>query len=225
MERSLTIPIAIALGGIIVAGAVYISMPKFSSIGMGNSALVRPISTSDHILGNPTAPVIIVVYSDFECAFCKDFHETLLRIITNEGSTGNVALVYREFPLIEIHPNALSHAKAAECIAQVDGNIAFWKFVDALYRKQPVNPLQYGELASRIGISSNDFAICFAGELTTIETRIMADRKNALDMGANGTPYSLILVAGKPPVVMNGGYPYNAVKQLVDEALQSVKNP
>ena len=224
MERSLTIPIAIALGGIIIAGAIYIGIPKSSSTGPGNPALVRPVSSRDHIVGNPAAPVMIVEYSDFECTFCKDFHETLLHIISNEGANGKVALVYREFPLAEIHPHALSHARAAECIAEVAGNDAFWKFANLLFKNQPVNPVKYGELASASGVFGNDFATCFASASTTIEARIMADRQNALDMGADGTPYSLILVAGKPPIVMNGGYSYDAVKQLVDEALQNVKD-
>ncbi len=223
MERSLTIPLAIAFGGIIIAGAVYVSMPKLTAPETSRPELVRPVSTSDHILGNPAAPVMIVEYSDFECAYCKDFNETLHQIIANEGASGNVAWVYREFPLTELHPNALSHARAAECAAQTAGNDAFWRFVNALYKNQPVNSLQYGTLASGVGISNNDFATCFASAATTIDARIMADRQNALDMGADGTPYSIILVAGKPPVVMNGAYPYAVVQQLVDEALQNTR--
>lgn len=223
MERSLTIPIAIVLGGAIVALAVYVSMPKISPTSTDNSALVRPVSASDHIFGNPAAPVIIVTYSDFDCAYCKDFDETLRQIVADKGASGKVALVYRQFPLTEIHPNALSHARAAECIAQTAGNAAFWKFANALFKKQPVNRLQYGELASAVGISNNDFATCFASAATTIDARITADRQNALDIGAEGTPYSLILVAGKPTAIMNGGYPYGAVQQLVDEALQGSK--
>lgn len=222
MERSLTIPLAIALGGIIIAGALYVSMPK-SLVTKDSSALVRPISAADHILGNPTAPVTIITYTDFDCTFCKDFHDTLLRIITSEGATGNIAWIYRQFPLTEIHPNALPHARAAECITQVGGNVAFWRFADILYKKQPVNPPQYGELAAEIGISTTDFATCFATAATTVDARIMKDRQNALDIGAEGTPYSLILVAGKAPVIMNGGYPYIAVKQLLDEALQEAR--
>ncbi len=223
MERSLTIPLAIAFGGAIVALAVYVSMPKISPTITDNSALVRPVSASDHIFGNPAAPVMIVTYSDFDCAYCKDFDATLRQIIADKGASGKVALVYRQFPLTEIHPNALSHAKAAECIAQTAGNTAFWKFANALFKNQPVNRLQYGELASAAGISNNDFATCFASAATTVDARIAADRQNALDIGAEGTPYSLILVAGKPTAVMNGGYPYTAVQQLVDEALQSTK--
>lgn len=223
MSRPSTVPIAIILGGIIIAGAVYISMPKLSATSGGNTELMRPISASDHIFGNPAAPVMIVEYSDFACTYCKDFNETLHHIIANEGASGRVAWVYREFPLTEIHPNAFSHARAAECIAHVAGNEAFWKFAHALYKNQPVNSQRYGELASAVGISDNSFATCFANAATTVDARIMADRQNALDMGAEGAPYAIILVRGKPTAVMNGAYSYNAVQQLVDEALQSVE--
>lgn len=223
MERSFKIPLAILLGGAIIAGAIYISMPKIAAVTGGNPSLVRSISPNDHILGNPAAPVMIVMYCDFDSSYCKDFNDTLHEIITNEGIRGDVALVFRQFPLTEIHPNALSHARAAECIAESSGNDSFWKFEDALFKNQPVVTTSYGALASSIGISSDAFATCFASAATTVDGRIMADRKNALDMGAEGTPYSLILVNGKSPVVMSGAYSYDAVQQLVDDALQRAK--
>lgn len=219
MVKSLTIPIAIVIGGIIVAVAVYASMPKRVATDTGNPALVRPVDTSDHILGNPAAKVMIVEYSDFDCAFCKGFSETLHKIIANEGANGDVAWVFREFPLIEIHPNALSHARAAECVARVAGNDTFWKFETALFANQPVDSANYGTLAKAVGISGDAFATCFANAEATIDARIMADRQNALAMGAQGTPYSLILVAGKPPVVIDGAASYDAVKELIERAL------
>lgn len=218
MRSSYTIPLAIIAGGIILAGAIYFSIPK-SPTTIGNLALIRPVGTSDHILGNPAAKVLIVEYSDFDCTYCKTFNETLHQIIANEGANGEVAWIYRQFPLIEIHPNALAHARATECVAQTAGNDAFWKFETALFTNQPVDPSTYGSLAQSVGISSDTFAACYANDSATMDARIMADRQNALDMGAQGTPYSVILVAGKPPVEMAGGYSYDAVKQLVDEAL------
>lgn len=221
MKSSITVPLAIIVGGIIVAIAVYISVPKSAGTdsNVGNPSLVRPVGAADHILGNPAAKVMIVEYSDFDCEFCKHFHETLHQVIANQGASGQVAWVFREFPLTEIHPNALSHAKAAECVAAVAGNDMFWKFTDSLFKNQPVNPSSYGELASGVGISGDAFATCYASASSTLTARIMADRQNALDMSARGTPYSLILVTGKPPVVMAGGYSYDAVKELVDQAL------
>ncbi|HUY05164.1 MAG TPA: thioredoxin domain-containing protein [Candidatus Paceibacterota bacterium] len=225
MKSSYTIPLAIVLGGIIVALAVYVSMPKAPSTDSGNGdpALVRPVGTADHILGNPAAKVMLVEYADFDCEYCKGFDDTLHQIVANEGANGSVAWVYREFPLTEIHPNAMKHAEAAECAAQVGGNDLFWKFADTLFANQPVDPSQYGTFAKNLGIPGDAFAACFSNASSTVDARILADRQNALDMGAQGTPFSVILVTGKPPVVIGGAYPYDAVKQLVDAALQSAK--
>ena len=226
MKSSFTIPAAIVIGGIVVAVAVFFSLwDPSSTSNTGNPSLVRPVSSSDHILGNPAASVIIVEYSDFDCDYCKDFDEILRQIIANEGANGEVAWVFREFPLIEIHPNAFSHARAAECAAQVAGNDAFWKFTNALFANQPIDPSNYGTLASSSGISSDAFATCFANASSTLDARINADRQNAIDIGAQGTPFSLLLVKNsdgwQTPIVMNGAYSYDAVKQLIDQALQT----
>ena len=225
MKSASTIPIAIVLGGIIVAVAVYFSVARpQSSTGSrpGNPALVRPVNASDHILGNPTARVLIVEYADFDCDYCKGFEDILHQVIANEGAQGDVAWVYREFPLTELHPNAFTHAEAAECVAQTAGNDAFWKFADLLFKNQPVDPSRYGELAQSVGAGGTAFTTCFTSALSSVDARIKADRENALAAGAIGTPYSLILVKGQPPIVIDAAYSYDAVKLLVDEALQSI---
>jgi len=218
MKSLYTIPIAIVLGGALVAVAIYFTTPKRAP-EVSNPTLVRGVGPTDHIFGNPAAKAIIVEYADFDCEYCKDFNDTMHQVIANEGATGEVAWVFREFPLSEIHPNALAHARAAECAAQVAGNDAFWRFEDALYAAQPAVPSDYGTVAKNAGITGSTFASCYATVSATLEERIQADRKNALDMGARGTPYSLILVAGKAPVVLNGAYGYDAVKQFLDQAL------
>ncbi|MEK7126135.1 MAG: hypothetical protein AAB835_01420, partial [Patescibacteria group bacterium] len=111
------------------------------------------------------------------------------------------------------------HARASECVSATSGNDAFWKFSNALFANQPADPSRYGELASSVGISGDAFATCYSTASTTLDARITADRQNALDVGATGTPYSIILVNGKPFEVMSGGYSYDAVKALVDQAL------
>ncbi len=220
LKSTHTIPIAIVLGGIIVAFAVYVSLPKQPAADIGVPALVRPVDSTDHIFGNPAAKVVIVEYTDFDCDYCKTFNETMHQIIANEGAKGQVAWVLRHFPLIEIHPNALAHARAAECAAEVAGNDVFWRFETALFERQPVDPSLYGTIAKEAGVPSNNaFATCYANAASTVEARILRDRQNALDMGAQGTPHSLILVAGKPPVVLNGFYSYAEMRELVAQAL------
>ncbi len=225
MKSSYALPIAIIAGGLIIAGAVYFSIakkePSTSSLA-GNPALVRPVGPTDHIFGNPAAKVVIVEYADFDCQSCRGFNETLHQIIANEGASGKVAWVYREFPLTQTHPNAMNDARAAECVAKTAGNEAFWKFADSLFANQPADPMNYGVLAYAAGVSGSAFAACYADAAATVDARIQADRQNALAIGARGAPYSLILTAGQTPIVMDGAYPYDVVKQLVDQALAKI---
>lgn len=222
MKSSLAIPIAIVVAGVIVAGAVYLSLAKpHSTTTHGDPTLVRPVSASDHILGNPAAKVFIVEYSDFDCEYCQNFNDTLHAIIATEGANGEVAWVYRHFPLTEIHPDAVALAKATECATQVGGTDAFWKLESAFYEKQPVAPGDIGAVAAAAGVGSDAFATCYASQSASapLLEHIQADRQNALDIGATGTPYSLILVQGKAPIVVDGAYSYDDLKLLVDQAL------
>lgn len=223
MTSPRTIPIAIVLGGVIIAGALYASLYNPSPDAGRKPELVRPVAASDHILGNPAAPVVIVEYTDFECPYCKAFHETLRQIIANEGADGKVAWVLRHFPLIEIHENALALAKASECAGEVGGNEAFWRLTDLLYARQPVTPALLGEIASAARVPGEAFATCYASESASkpLVERILGDRENALAMGADGTPFSVILIGGKDPIVVDSAYPYDAVKQLIDQALEA----
>ena len=219
------VPVAIVVAGLILSGAVYLSMgggwPSFSlgSGTRGDPSLVRPVGAEDHILGNPAAPVTIVTYCDFESEYCKGFSGTMNQLVATAGAGGEVAWVYREFPLTDTHEHALAHARAAECAAEVAGNDAFWRFADALFAAWPAEPGEYGEVAERAGIPGDAFAACYASAAERVDARITADRENALAVGAIGTPYSLLLARGKEPMVLDGAYPYDALRQIVDEAL------
>lgn len=225
MKTSQTVPIAIILGGLIVAAAVYVSVkndnPSTAS-NTGNPIAVRPIDATDHILGNPLAPVKIIEYTDFDCGHCKDFDLTLHQIIADLGATGKVAWVLRQFPIVELHPNAMKHAQASDCVAKVGGNDAFWKFASALFQNQPTDPARYGELAQSAGVSSTAFAECYQNAASTVDARIQADIENGKDAGANGTPYTLIIVKDQPPFVIPGAYPYADVKDAVQLMLSKV---
>lgn len=97
-------------------------------VGTAYTGDLSPITTEDHIFGNPDAIVKIVEYSDFECPYCKMFHPTLKRIVTE--SNGQVAWIYRNWPL---HQHSLEKLTAAECVAKVKGNDAYWKYADLLF--------------------------------------------------------------------------------------------
>jgi protein-disulfide isomerase len=97
----------------------------------GTAVTIRKPSDTDHIIGSPTAPIVLVEYSDFQCPYCQMIHPDLQKIVSE--SNGQIAWVYRNFPLYQIHPQATPAANAAECIAEQLGNTGFWKFANTIF--------------------------------------------------------------------------------------------
>ena len=115
---------------------------------------MKPISDSDHILGDKNAPVKIVEFSDTECPFCKRFHTTMQQVV--KDSNGQVAWVYRHFPLDQLHSKARKEAEATECAAEMGGNEKFWAYLNRLMEVTPANngldPAELLTIASYAGL-------------------------------------------------------------------------
>jgi protein-disulfide isomerase len=93
--------------------------------------LVDPVGPSDHVRGPDRAPVTLVEYGDFECPHCKNASGAVK--LLQARFDGQVRLVFRCFPLEEIHAHALQAALAAEC-AGAQGR--FWEMHDLLFENQ-----------------------------------------------------------------------------------------
>ncbi len=222
MRASYVIPAAIVVGGAIVAFAVYFSLhpsePSTAS-GSGDPALVRPLGANDHVLGSPNAPITVIEYADYDCSYCRDFSATLHELVARYGPGGKVAWVYRNLPLTALHPYAYKAAVAAECVALTAGNDSYWRFADALFANQPADPLAYAQYAKAAGANPDAVATCEENASSTVGARIDADIRNAEEIGARGTPYSLILAAGTAPVVLDGAVPYDYLAEQVSALL------
>jgi len=98
-------------------------------------ALPLKISSENNpVIGNPDAPITIIEFSDFQCPFCAKFHMQTLPIIMDEYiNKGIVKLVFRDFPIQNIHPNAVPASIAAEC-ANEQGE--FEQMYHMLFKKQ-----------------------------------------------------------------------------------------
>ena len=136
--QKFSIPLSIVVAGGLIAGALFFvnSGKPTGPADPGQGQVlenIRGVQADDHILGNPEAEIILVEYSDPECPFCKQFHETLHQIISEYGSSGKVAWVYRHFPIEQLHPKATKEAESLECAAEQGGNEMFWKFTDKVY--------------------------------------------------------------------------------------------
>lgn len=93
--------------------------------------LAVPVSAVDHVLGALHAPVTVIEYGDFECPNCKQAAPAVKLLLARFA--GRVRLVYRHFPLAEIHPHAMHAALAAEAAG---GQDKFWQMHDLLFDNQ-----------------------------------------------------------------------------------------
>lgn len=229
--NTMAIPVAIIIGFALIALSIYLSGGKeVANTNVddnqpveteGDVANITPVNEDDHIRGNPNAPLVIVEYSDFDCPFCKTFHTTMQQIMDEYGPTGEVAWVYRQLPLTSLHPSAAHIAEASECVSELGGNEAFWKFADMIFGERDVNELTnialLPEFAVSAGVSEADYVSCMdSGRNRPL---VEEDVANAIAIGARGTPHSIV-IAGDQMMVINGAQPYSQVKLLVDGLLR-----
>lgn len=219
----MVIPIAILVAGLGIAVAIYFvrAEPAFLSGGVDVSKTDPVNPNSDHIAGNPGAKIMLVEYSDIDCQYCKSFQRTLAQVAAEYGPRGDVAWVYRHFPLVDIHQHAASHAEASECVASIAGEPYFWRFIDAIHASSPdlteFDPLGYEAIITSLGIDMSAFNACMAAD--TFTDKVSKDFEDALEIGANGTPFTVILVDGKEPLSISGAVSYASLKEIIDAAL------
>ena len=229
--NKLSVPMAIIIAGVLVAGAIYFSSikPKDATLvnqqpNTGNASLenVRAISEIDHIRGNINAPVKIVEYSDTECPFCKRFHLTMQQVMSEYGKNNKVAWIYRHSPIDALHSKARKEAEATECANELGGSEKFWAYLDHIYEVTPTNngldPKELPNIALYVGLNVADFNTCLnSGKYAQ---RIEEDLQNANATGGGGTPWSIVIAKDGKKYPINGAQPYETVKQIIDFALK-----
>lgn len=172
------------------------------------------VKSSDYVLGSADAPVTVFTYTDLECPFCKSFHPSMQRIMSEY--TGQVRWVYRHFPL-SFHVNAQKEAEAAECVGKLGGGDAYWEFINNIFERTTSNGTGFAladlyPLARDIGVSESRFRTCLdQGEMAS---KVQADLQEGSNYGVQGTPTSF--VNGTP---VEGAVPYEQLKAVIDQAL------
>lgn len=227
--QKFSVPIAIVVAGALIAGALYFSGSKTSKSPTATlpdavaAQDMRPVDGTDHILGNPNAKLVIVEYSDTECPFCKQFHQTMKQVMDTYGKNGDVAWVYRHFPIDQLHSKARKEAEATECANELGGPEKFWAYTNALYQKTPSNNgLDAKELpiiAQEVGLDVSAFNTCLSSG--KYAAKIEADYQDAVKAGGRGTPYSLIITKEDgTKIPINGAQPYDSLKGTLDLLLK-----
>lgn len=228
-RSSIAVPIAIVFGFAMIAAAIFFTTGKTNTIveqvetnetGGTLSSTPRPVTDADYIQGNPNAPILLIEYSDYDCPFCKEYHQTLNKIMDSYGVSGKVAWVYRQFPLAQLHPNSPKISEAALCVGSLGGSDAFWDFTDMIFEEreldEPTNVTKIPDYVEKVGVSKSEYIACM--DNGTMESEVRASLEDGFNIGARGTPYT-VLVVGNQQAVINGAQPYEVVQGIVENLI------
>jgi protein-disulfide isomerase len=151
--------------------------------------LQPPVHEGDHSIGPADAPVTLVEYGDFQCPHCARAHPRVKAVRERLGD--RLRFVFRNFPLTEVHPEALHAAEAAESVAAHAGNDAYWVMHDLLYEHQQDSEwaLDDEHLLEYAAAAGADPAVVKADlEADTFEAHVRTDFLSGVRSGVNGTP-------------------------------------
>jgi protein-disulfide isomerase len=159
-------------------------------------------------LGPADAPVTIIEFSDYQCPYCKLWHDSVYdRLLANYP--GKVRFVYRDFPL-DGHPEALPAAEAAQCAGEQN---AYWKYHDVLFGEQyGLSNAAYLRYAQDLGLNMPAFTACLDGH--RFQAAVKDSLRYAVGLGVGSTPTFYI-----NGIEVIGAQPYETFQQLIDQEL------
>jgi protein-disulfide isomerase len=161
-------------------------------------------------VGDSNAPVTLVEYSDFQCPVCKSLHDVLRGILPNYA--GKVRVVFKDFPLEQVHPWARTAAIAGRCTYQQDAK-AFWKVYDLIYDNQEVISAanawtKMADYAAQSGLNADAFKTCMASPEAAAAVDISRENGQRLEVGST------------PTVFVNGRRIVGADQRLLDQYIK-----
>lgn len=236
-SKSNFLAVSIMIGALIIGGSLVYSA-NFRNGNMGNptaqvagqaakTAASEPSNNNpgiddDVILGDPKAGVTLIEFGDYQCPFCKKMFDESEPQLRNEYiKTGKLKMVYRDFPLDQIHPAARPAAEAAECAREQN---EYWDYHDALFEQQNKlheGTMNYVALAGELGLNTAQFDKCVKDGKYKAE--VEKDYQDGIAAGVTGTPSNFI-IAGDFVKFLPGAHPYENFKAAIEEALQSLNN-
>lgn len=193
----------------------------------GAAATVSPeLARADaaRILGDSTAPLWLVVVSDFQCPYCRSWEEeTAPAVIRDYVRTGKVRMAFINLPL-SMHPNAGPAAEAAMCAGAQD---RFWPVHEAIFATQPRwagaadAPRIFDSLAVASGVDAASYRACIAAG--TMRPLVRADVQRAEQAGVRSTPTFMISSRAQPnaqPAAIQGAAPAATFRAVLDSMLR-----
>ncbi len=202
----------------IIAGVVLVVIVLAIAAALSvapNPYSIKTLDT-DNYIGNDSAKVTLIEFSDFQCPYCGNFYNSAEQQIKDAYvDTEKIKFIYKNFPL-SIHENAQKAAEAAECAKDIGGQEAFWKMHNKLFENNKalsVNNLK--KYASDLGLNSTEFNSCLDSSAMT--DRVASDLADGKSSGVQGTP--AFFINGQK---IEGSQPFSVFQKAIDSALSKV---
>ena len=182
----------------------------------------RPVSIDDdYIRGRADAKVTLIEFSDFQCPFCAEFYRETLPLIDKDYiQTGKVRMVYRDFPLVDVHKDAQKAAEAAQCAGEQG---KYWEMHDKIFANYTT--LSVDDLknhARGLDIAADRFDRCV--ESGKFAEEVNKDVRDGHALGVQGTPTFFVGLTGQDNTIqaipIGGARPYAVFKQTFDKFLE-----
>ncbi|MBI4888400.1 MAG: thioredoxin domain-containing protein [Acidobacteria bacterium] len=170
------------------------------------------VAPDDPVLGAAAAPVTVIEFSDFQCPFCQRVMPTLKRVKETYGD--RVRIVWKDFPLTSIHPQAFKAAEAGNC-AREQGK--FWEYHDRLFgNQQALQPEFLKKYAADAGLDAAAFNGCL--DTAKYAERVQAQMGVGTQLGVSSTPS--LFINGR---MVSGAQPYETFTAIIDDELARAK--
>lgn len=148
---------------------------------------VSPLTPEDHLWGNISSPVQLIIYEDFQCPFCAQLYDSVEQAKAEFGS--DLVVAVRHYPLLN-HPQALPAAEASECAA--DQN-KFWEMYHELFTLNKGGSLSSESIQAagkKLGLDEAIYSDCLTK--AKYQDKILAQKEEVRKLGVGGTPASFI---------------------------------
>lgn len=187
------------------------------------SSLTMAVFTENRspMLGVEDAPIILVEFGDYQCAFCnRFFHNTEEPIIKNYVNTGKVKMFFKDFTIIG--PDSLTAANAAHC-AQEEGK--FWEYHDILYNNWAgenngwASSKNLYKFAKQVGLDDNNFDTCM--KESRYQNVVASSSSDARSLDITGTPAFFVIGPDKEVTKITGAQPYEVFERIFDSYLEN----